>query len=50
MWSRDYLNPKFELQNLQHKSLVQWEEGEILYIHEQLQNMGQNITMEHFQL
>jgi hypothetical protein len=50
MWSGDYLNPKFELQNLQHKSLIQWGEDGILYILEQLQNMGQNITMEHFQL
>jgi hypothetical protein len=23
MWNGDYLNPKFELQNLQHRSLVQ---------------------------
>jgi hypothetical protein len=50
MWSGDYLNPKFELQNLQHRSLVQRGEDEILYIYEQLQNIGQNITMEHFQL
>jgi hypothetical protein len=46
MWSGDYLNQKFELQNLQHWSLVQWEEDGILYIHEQLQDMGQNIVME----
>jgi len=45
-WSGDYLHPKFELQNLQHRSLIRWVEGGILYIHEQLQNMGQNITME----
>jgi len=50
MWNKDYLNPKFELQNLQHRSLVQWGKDEILYIYEQLQNMSQNITMEHFQL
>jgi hypothetical protein len=36
----------FELQNLQHRSLVQWAEDGILYIHEQLQDMGQNIAME----
>ncbi len=45
-WKGDYLNPKFELQNLQHRSLVQWGEDGILYIHEQLQDMGQNIAME----
>jgi hypothetical protein len=46
MWNGNYLNPKFELQNLQHRSLVKWVEDGILYIHEQLQNMGQNIAME----
>jgi energy-coupling factor transporter ATP-binding protein EcfA2 len=46
VWSGDYLHPKFELQNLQHRSLIQWVEGGILYIHEQLQDMGQNIAME----
>ncbi len=45
-WSGDYLQPKFELRNLQHRSLIQWVEGGILYIHEQLQDMGQNIAME----
>ncbi len=45
VWSGDYLNPKFELQNLQHRSLVQWEKDGILYIHEQLQDMGRNIAM-----
>jgi hypothetical protein len=45
-WSGDYLHPKFELQNLQHRSLIQWVEGGILYIHEQLQDIGQNIAME----
>jgi hypothetical protein len=46
VWSGDYLNPKFELQNLQHRSLVQWAKDGILYIHEQLRDMGQNIAME----
>jgi hypothetical protein len=46
VWSRDYLHPKFRLQNLQHRSLIQWIEGGILYIHEQLRDMGQNIAME----
>jgi hypothetical protein len=45
-WSGDYLHPKFGLQNLQHRSLTQWIESGILYIHEQLQDMGQNIAME----
>jgi len=45
VWSGDYLNPKFELQNLQDSSLVQAKDG-ILYIHEQLRDMGQNIAME----
>ncbi len=46
VWSGDYLHPKFALQNLQHRSLIQWVEGGILYIHEQLRDMGQNIAME----
>jgi hypothetical protein len=36
VWSGDYLNTKFELQNLQHRSLVQWPKDGILYIHEEL--------------
>jgi len=45
VWSRDYLYPKFTLQNLQHISLIQWVEGGILYIHEQLRDMGQNMEL-----
>ncbi|KAH8961501.1 hypothetical protein BDL97_05G053600 [Sphagnum fallax] len=45
-WSIDYEQPKFELQNLQHRSLIKWAEDGFLYIHEQLQDMGQNIAME----
>ncbi len=45
-WSGHYSDPKFGLQNLQHRSLIQWKEGGILYIHEQLRDMGQNIAME----
>jgi energy-coupling factor transporter ATP-binding protein EcfA2 len=45
-WSEDYLDPKFGLQILQHRSLIEWREGGILYIHEQLRDMGQNIAME----
>jgi hypothetical protein len=46
MWSGDYLDPKFGLQNLQHRSLIDGAKDGTLYIHEQLQNMGQNIAME----
>ncbi len=46
MSSGDYLHPKLTLQNLQHRSLIQSMEGEILYTHEQLRDMGQNIAME----
>jgi len=45
-WNGNYLHPKFALQNLQHRSLIQWANGGILYIHEQLRDMGQNIAME----
>jgi hypothetical protein len=44
--SGDYLYPKLTLQNLQHRSLIQLVEGEILYMHEQLRDMGQHIAME----
>jgi hypothetical protein len=46
VWNEDYLHRKFALQNLQHRFLIQWVEGGILYIHEQLRDMGQNIAME----
>ncbi len=45
-WSGDNEHPKFELQNLQHRSLVEWAEDGILHIHEQLRDMGQSIAME----
>ncbi len=45
-WSGDYLHPKFGLQNLQDRSLIEEAEGGILYIHDQLRNMGQKIAME----
>jgi len=47
VWSGNYLYPKFDLQNLQDRSLIQWVEGKILYIHEQLRGTGQNIAMEY---
>jgi hypothetical protein len=46
VWSGDYEHPKFELQNLQDRSLIKWAKDGILYIHEQLRDMGQNIAME----
>ncbi len=46
MWSGDYSHAKFGLQNLQHRSLIEGTKGGTLYIHEQLQDMGQNIAME----
>jgi hypothetical protein len=46
VWNGDYLHQKFGLQNLQPRSLIQWAEGGILCIHEQLRNIGQNIAME----
>ncbi len=46
VWSGDYLYPELTLQNLQHRSLIQSVKGEILYIHEQLQDMVQHIAME----
>jgi len=45
-WNGDYLHPKSGLQNLQHRSLIQRAKSGILYIHEQLRGMGQNIAME----
>jgi len=45
-WSGSYPHPKFGLQNLQDRSLIEWTEGGILYIHDQLRDMGQKIAME----
>ncbi len=47
MWNGDHLYPKFGLQILQDRSSIQWVEGEILYIHEQLRAMGENIALEY---
>ena len=46
MWSGDYLHPKFGLQNLQERSLIEGAKCGILFIHDQLRDMGQNIAME----
>ncbi|CAM6017408.1 unnamed protein product [Sphagnum balticum] len=45
MWNGDE-HPYVTLQNLQHRSLIEPAEGGILYIHDQLRDMGQNIAME----
>jgi hypothetical protein len=45
MWNRDE-HPYVALQNLQHRSLIERAEGGIVYIHDQLRDMGQNIAME----
>jgi hypothetical protein len=45
-WSGDYLHPKFGLQNLQERSLIEGAKCGILFIHDQLRDMGQNIAME----
>jgi len=39
-WNRDYSHPKFGLKILQDRSLIEEAKGGILYIHDQLQNMG----------
>jgi hypothetical protein len=46
MWSEDDLRPMFWMQNLKDRSLVKWIEDGVLYVHEQLQDMGRNIAME----
>ncbi len=46
MWSEDDLRPLFGLQNLKDRYLIKWTEDGILYMHEQLRNMGRNIAME----
>jgi hypothetical protein len=44
-WKGDgSLNLMLKLQNLKDKSLIKWTEDGNLYMHEQLQDMGQNIV------
>ncbi len=44
-WKGDgSLNLILKLQNLKDKSLIKWTEDGNLYMHEQLQDMGQNIV------
>jgi len=46
MWNEDDLRPMFGLQNLKDRSLIKWTEDGVLYMHEQLRDMGRNIAME----
>jgi hypothetical protein len=45
-WSGDYLHPKFGLKMLQERSLIEEAKGGILYIHDQLRDMGRKIATE----
>jgi hypothetical protein len=45
-WSRDYSHPKFRLKILQDRSLIEEAKGGILYIHDQLRDMGRKITTD----
>ncbi len=45
-WNGNYLYPTFGLQNLQERSLIERAESGILFIHDQLRDMGQNIARE----
>ncbi len=38
------LSPMLKLQNLKDRSLIRWAEDNILCMHEQLRDMGQNIA------
>jgi hypothetical protein len=42
----DSLSPMLMLQNLKNKSLIKWAKDGGLYMHEQLRNMGRNITQK----
>jgi hypothetical protein len=44
--ANDSSSPMLMLQNLKDKSLIKWAEDGRLYMHEQLEDMGQNIAME----
>jgi len=46
VWSGDNSSPMLGLQNLKDRSLIKWAKDGVLYMHEQLQDMGQNIAME----
>jgi len=45
-WSGDYSHPKFGLKILQDRSLIEEAKGGILYIHDQLRDMGRKITTD----
>jgi hypothetical protein len=40
----DSLNPMLMLQNLKDRSLIKWAKDGGLYMHDQLRDMGRNIT------
>ncbi len=42
----DSCSPMLGLENLKDRSLIKWAKDGNLYMHEQLQDMGQNIVME----
>jgi hypothetical protein len=42
----DSSSPMLLLQNLKDRSLIKWAENGGFYMHEQLQDMGRNITTE----
>ncbi len=42
----DSSSSMLRLQNLKDRSLIKWEKDDILYMHEQLRDMGRNIAME----
>jgi energy-coupling factor transporter ATP-binding protein EcfA2 len=46
VWSGDNSSPILGLQNLKDRSLIKWGKDGVLYMHEQLRDMGQNIAME----
>jgi hypothetical protein len=46
VWNADGLSSSMcRLRDLKNKSLIKWAKDGSLYIHEQLQHMGQNIAM-----
>jgi hypothetical protein len=45
MWSGDDSFTMFRLQNLKDRFLIKWEKDGVLYMHEQLQDMGQHLLV-----
>ncbi len=42
----DSSSSMLRLQNLKDRSLIKWAKDDMLYMHEQLRDMGRNIAME----